>query len=77
MSIQKEINEIIRERFPLEPFKEQAIFNQRVKNTPEGFCCPKCRSDNVYEEVKQTRSADEDPTHFYFCLNCNFRWRMG
>jgi transcription elongation factor S-II len=40
------------------------------------IACPKCRSNAVDTEQKQTRSADEPMTIFITCLNCGKKWRQ-
>ncbi|NOJ29052.1 MAG: hypothetical protein DA328_02670 [Nitrososphaeraceae archaeon] len=37
--------------------------------------CPKCKNDNAYWWMLQTRSADEATTQFYRCSKCNYTWR--
>ena len=41
--------------------------------------CSKCGSSKVFQQHKQTRSADEATTIFYTCANkdCRKRWRVG
>lgn len=72
--LQDSINEIIDEKFPMKLFAEAAELQSRVKNT-FGVKCPKCGSEDIYEESVQTRSADEISSLFDICLNCNYRWR--
>lgn len=37
--------------------------------------CPKCKNNNAYWWMLQTRSADEATTQFYRCSKCNYTWR--
>ena len=37
--------------------------------------CPKCKNNNAYFWLLQTRSADEAETTFYKCTKCNYTWR--
>lgn len=72
--IQRLINEDLRARIKTEGFKQEAIVT-KIKNTV-GIYCKVCKSDNVYVESKQVRSADEATTKFYTCLNCGNTWRF-
>lgn len=72
--IQKLINQDLRPRIKTEGFKQAAVVRQ-IKNTV-GIYCKVCKSDNVYVESKQVRSADEATTKFYTCLNCGNTWRF-
>ncbi len=38
--------------------------------------CPKCKCDEAYYYLMQTRSADEPPTTFYICVKCKHKWRQ-
>lgn len=69
--IQKYMNEIMREKIPLEAFLKENISADNVKNTVDTYC-PVCGSDNVNVTTKQTRSIDEAATNFYKCLRCGF-----
>lgn len=76
MSLQSQLNPIIDEQFPAQPFKDAAELIARVPNT-YGVTCPQCGTkDNAYEETKQTRSADEAETRVLECLTCGYHWRM-
>jgi len=37
--------------------------------------CRKCKSQNLNNWEKQTRSADEPMTQFFECLDCGNKWR--
>jgi DNA-directed RNA polymerase subunit M len=37
--------------------------------------CPKCSNNEAYWWMVQTRGADESPTQFFRCTNCNHTWR--
>jgi DNA-directed RNA polymerase subunit M/transcription elongation factor TFIIS len=41
------------------------------------FKCSKCGKSNSKIEQKQTRSADEPPTTFVNCLECNNKYKIG
>lgn len=57
----------------LTPYKTKVV-NVMIKNTVN-IHCKKCKSDNVYVNSKQVRSADEATTKFYTCLDCGQKWR--
>jgi DNA-directed RNA polymerase subunit M/transcription elongation factor TFIIS len=74
-SVQKELNQDLYKAVDMNAFKKEYV-NMMVKNT-SGIVCRKCKSDNVNVRLVQTRSADEAPTQFYTCLNCNNRWKTN
>ncbi|MDY6776948.1 MAG: transcription factor S [Candidatus Nanohaloarchaea archaeon] len=37
--------------------------------------CEECGNDTAYWWTEQTRSADEPPTRFYRCTECDHTWR--
>ena len=37
--------------------------------------CPKCGNHEAYWWMVQTRGADESPTQFFRCTECNHTWR--
>jgi len=37
--------------------------------------CKKCRNNEAYYWLIQTRSADEPPTQFFKCTKCKHTWR--
>ena len=75
-SLQEEINKIIDKILPVSTFLAAQEIATKVKNT-FGVKCPKCHSENVYEQSIQTRSADEISSLFYECLSCGHKWRVG
>ena len=72
--LQKYLNEIIDEQIPIEKFVAAGITEKLIKNT-YNVHCPKCGSDDVHEDERQTRSADEASTKFFTCLACGNKWR--
>lgn len=73
-SIQEAINKTLLSTISTDAFVQEAI-QTKVKNTVE-IICSRCKSDNVYVESRQVRSADEAMTKFYECLHCGNRWRV-
>ncbi|MDE0574760.1 MAG: transcription factor S [Candidatus Poseidoniales archaeon] len=43
--------------------------------TSNTYICPKCDSDSVYAELKQTRASDEPETRILTCAECGRGWR--
>ena len=37
--------------------------------------CPKCKNEEAFYWMVQTRSADESPTKFFKCTKCSHIWR--
>lgn len=37
--------------------------------------CKKCKNNEAYYWLIQTRSADEPPTQFFKCVKCKHTWR--
>ncbi len=37
--------------------------------------CPKCKNEEAYYWLIQTRSIDEPPTQFFRCVKCKHVWR--
>ena len=56
-----------------------ALINQHqvcgVTNVVSMNRCGKCKSQNLNNWEKQTRSADEPMTQFFNCLDCGQSWR--
>ncbi len=48
---------------------------QRGVLTSKTYVCPKCDSDSVYAELKQTRASDEPETRILTCAECGHGWR--
>lgn len=45
-------------------------------NAKANNLCPRCKSDLVTTEARQTRSADEPTTIFCRCVRCDKAWRL-
>ena len=39
------------------------------------YICPKCDSQEVYSELRQTRASDEPETRLLTCKQCKHGWR--
>ena len=39
------------------------------------YICPKCDSQEVYSELRQTRASDEPETRLLTCKTCKHGWR--
>ncbi|MBI4009795.1 MAG: transcription factor S [Candidatus Aenigmarchaeota archaeon] len=63
--------------FPQSQQKEVAIFDETSLEFPTTkVLCPKCDKEvEAYWALQQTRAADEPPTRFYRCKECNNVWR--
>lgn len=49
--------------------------NLKLSNTE--FTCGKCKSNKIFSEQKQTRSADEPMTTFLTCQDCGNKWKQN
>ena len=43
--------------------------------TSGSYICPKCDSQEVYSELRQTRASDEPETRLITCKKCKHGWR--
>lgn len=41
------------------------------------FECSKCKSKKIFTYSKQTRSCDEPPTTFSYCIDCKQKWKYN
>lgn len=41
------------------------------------FQCHRCKSRKIWNIQRQMRCADEPMTTFFYCTDCEFRWKMG
>ena len=57
--------------------KEIAVFNETDAEFPTTkVLCPRCDKEvEAYWAMQQTRAADEPPTRFYRCKECQHVWR--
>jgi DNA-directed RNA polymerase subunit M/transcription elongation factor TFIIS len=57
---------------------QRSDFNMGSENVKEGeFQCFKCKSRKIWNVQRQMRCADEPMTTFFYCTECEFRWKMG
>ncbi|MFX0081605.1 MAG: RPA12/RPB9/RPC11 RNA polymerase family protein [Candidatus Hodarchaeota archaeon] len=50
---------------------------KHLKSTIKDFKCPSCGYTKAHLESRQTRRADEGPTHFITCLQCGRHIKIG
>ena len=43
--------------------------------TAKDVTCDRCGHGEAWYTIKQTASADEPPTRFFKCKDCDYRWR--
>ncbi len=56
--------------------KEVAMVKQEVETLPKIKAhCRKCKNNEAYYYMMQTRSLDESPTIFFTCTKCGYKWR--
>lgn len=53
------------------------FYKQNLKLGISEFVCGKCKSQKIFTEQKQTRSADEPMTTFLTCQECNHKWKQN
>ena len=68
-TLQDMINKDLLNIINMKDFIKEYIDPTNVKNT-SGVVCSNCGSENLHVELKQTRSADEEATSIYKCLDC-------
>lgn len=50
--------------------------NTDVETLPKtNIDCPECGNNEAHWWMQKTRSADEPPTRFFQCTECDNRWR--
>jgi len=47
---------------------------KHIQEPNTNLVCKKCKTKNVFNYERQTRSADEPATQFYVCVKCNYKW---
>ena len=52
-------------------------YRKNLKISSSEFTCGKCKSNMIFSEQKQTRSADEPMTTFLTCQECNNKWKQN
>ena len=72
-----DLEETLTIKFPQNERKEVAVFDETDAEFPTTrVLCPKCQKEvDAYWALQQTRAADEPPTRFYRCKECNHVWR--
>ncbi len=72
---------IVDDEIMQDPDKGKILIIEKDDNTVTGrsrkeMYCPNCKSIQLVEYWEiQTRSADESPTRFFRCVNCDYSWR--
>ena len=55
---------------------EENTFSSTPREIKEGILtCGKCKSREIFKELKQTRSLDEPMTTFAECSKCGYKWK--
>jgi len=54
--------------------RAKSLLSEKSTTTVGLFSCPRCKSQDVDTEQKQTRSADEPMTIFCQCTKCSLRF---
>ena len=78
--VDKEVKLSIEEDIRRDPIKELTIVVDQKSgvdgHSTKEMYCPKCKKNQMiaYWQV-QTRSADESPTRFFSCKECEHTWR--
>ncbi|WP_123538708.1 transcription factor S [Halosimplex salinum] len=49
--------------------------NFEGKPTDDSVTCEECGHGEAWYNIKQTGAADEPPTRFFRCKECDHRWR--
>ncbi len=58
--------------------KEVSMVKHEVETLPKiKMNCRKCKNNEAYYYMMQTRAPDEAPTTFYTCTKCGHKWREG
>lgn len=56
--------------------KELTIITEKLDTRPKTKIeCPKCRHNEAYWHLRQTRASDEPETRIYRCTKCSNTWR--
>ncbi len=56
--------------------KDIAVVEEKVNPLPKAKEeCPKCKNDEAYWVLRQTRGADEPETRIFQCTKCGHKWR--
>lgn len=53
------------------------FYRKNLKLNMSEFVCGKCKSQKIFAEQKQTRSADEPMTTFLTCQDCGHKWKQN
>lgn len=57
--------------------RQADFYRQNLKLAISEFVCGKCKSQKIFTEQKQTRSADEPMTTFLTCQECGNKWKQN
>lgn len=56
--------------------KELTVITDKLDTLPKTKVeCPKCKHNEAYWHLRQTRAADEPETRIYRCTKCGNTWR--
>ncbi len=67
---------ILKEKVEVPKEKEIEVIKERIETLPKTKeICPRCKHDEAYFWLVQTRAGDEAETRFFKCVKCSHTWR--
>lgn len=72
----KKENMVLKEEIKLSKKDQIEVIDKKADLLPKTKeDCPKCKNQNAYYWIVQTRAGDEAATRFFKCTKCNHTWR--